>query len=50
MNPGEAITILEQATATFKGTRDDHVKIQEALRVLVRLTTPQESEPKPKKK
>lgn len=55
MKPQEALQILEQVTATYKGTRDDHVKIQDAIKVLAVLVFPKEepaaaAEEKPKKK
>ena len=34
MKPEEALKILEQATAPFKGSREDHITISTALSVL----------------
>ncbi len=34
MTPQEALDILNQTSATFQGTRQDHVKIQTAVSIL----------------
>ena len=41
-SPRQSLQILEQATADYRGTRQDHVAIQDALRTLNALVTADE--------
>lgn len=57
MTPTEALSVIDQATAAFHGTRQDHMNIQAAMGVLNQLvleadtncdkdkTAPENSEP-----
>jgi len=44
MNPQEALGLLAQASATYKGTLADHQKIQQAIQVLEVAITPKPDE------
>jgi hypothetical protein len=46
MTSQEALALLDQATANVAGTRSDHQRIVEALRVLAAVVNP-EPEPEP---
>lgn len=46
MKPNEALNLIDKACAQYQGTRQDHINLQEALRVLSELANPVEVKPK----
>lgn len=48
MTPKQALDILAQAAAEFRGNRQDHIKLEEAVKTLLPLVEPKPvEEPKP---
>ena len=45
MTPNEALAILEKSSADFRGTKADHIKIQEAVNMLQRAIEPKVETP-----
>ena len=45
MDPHAALNILNQATAQFRGTREEHIMVQQALEVLKNLVNHAQEEP-----
>lgn len=46
MTPAQALDILAQAAAQFRGTRQDHQNLEQAIRLLLPIVTPPVEETK----